>query len=62
MEEVMMVADYSRDDQKMKFNDKENNRADTPSLEQSKCKQDDENKKALRDAENGMSFSNFSCL
>lgn len=52
MEEVMMVADYSQGDPKMKFNDKENNRADTPLLDQSKCKQDDDSKKALRDAEN----------
>ncbi|XP_045207834.1 protein HEXIM1-like [Mercenaria mercenaria] len=58
MEEAMMVADYSQDDHKMRFNDKENNRADTPILEESnlktkeECKQDDDNKKALRDADN----------
>ena len=63
MEEAMMVADYSQDDKKMRFNDKENNRVDTPNLDESnvkakeECKQDDDNKKALRDTDYGMSSS-----
>ncbi|XP_060563039.1 protein HEXIM1-like [Ruditapes philippinarum] len=62
MEEAMMVADYSQGDHKMKFNDKENNRGDTPNLEESnvktkeECKQDDDNKKALRDTDYGKNF------
>lgn len=57
----MTVADYPQGDQKMEFNDKENNRADTPVLDESKtktteeCKQDEDNKIALRDTDNGMS-------
>jgi hypothetical protein len=68
MEEAMMVADYSQGDHKMKFNDKENNRGDTPNLEESnvktkeECKQDDDNKKALRDTDYGMSLCKNVCF
>ncbi|KAL4229286.1 hexamethylene bis-acetamide inducible 1 [Mactra antiquata] len=58
MEGTMMAVDYSQGDGQIMYNDKENSRTVTPGLDESKtktveeCKQDDENKKALRDTDN----------
>lgn len=56
MEEVMMEADYSQDDQKVRISDKENTRVASPIVDESKtkidgCKQQTE-KKTLQNGEN----------
>lgn len=59
MEEVMMAVDYSQGDRQINFSDKENSQTVTPCMDESniktveECKQDDDNKKALRDTDNG---------